>query len=338
MTAFLERLRTEPRMRVELHDVQRHFYGAFPEMQSSPERGARLLEALKELEAQGMVTLPARGGWELIGDPPMPKWVSVSRVGTKRREPRDFSTIAWVPALGFWPNLRPSQLADLECINRFLLQRRGPMRTVPIKERSLQIFGDEKRLDHLRTGETLFGGQLTLAALGAMPIAPPLPYRKADAPGRPVLVVENHNTFWSFGEWNQDNRVYSAVVYGEGEAFRSTGAALGQVLREVEGSGAYYFGDLDVKGVRIPLDFNESAHSGSPAVQPATELFAWLLTNGRRREKLECKSGSLTSAQAWLGLELGASLHAVWQDGLWIPQEALGFEQLLEGALPPPRT
>lgn len=333
MSAFLQRLRTEPRMRVELQDVQRHFYGAFPEMQTSPTRGARLLEALKELEVEGKVTLPAKGGWELIGDPPLPKWVSVTRAEPKRRDTRDFSVVPWVPALGFWPNLRQSQLADLECINSFLLQRRAPLRTVPIKERSLQIFGDEKRLDHLRTGETLFGGQLTLATLGAVPIAPPLPYRKADAPGRNVLVLENHNSFWSFGEWNQEAKVFAAIVYGQGEAFRSTGAALGQVLREVEGAGAVYLGDLDVKGVRIPLEFNESARSGSPPVQPAMELYAWLMANGRTREKLECKTGSLTSAEAWLGSKLGATLHALWQDGLWIPQEALGFEQLTEGAL-----
>jgi hypothetical protein len=333
LSTFLELLSAEPRMRVALQDLQRHFYNVYPEVQSSPERGARLLEALKSLEKEGKVTLPAKAGWERIGDPPLPRWVSVTRTGPKPRNPRNFNRVPWVPALGFWPTLREHQLEDLERINSFLLQRRGSLRAVPIKERSLQIFGDEKRLDHLRTGETLFSGQLPLSALGAMPMAPPLPYRKSDAPGLPVLVLENHNTFWSFGEWNVQAKAYSAVVYGEGEAFRSTGAALGQVLREVQGSGALYFGDLDVKGVRIPLEFNASARSGSPSVRPATELYRWLLANGRRRAKLECKAGSLSSAQTWLGAELGATLHALWQAGTWMPQEALGYEQLIEGAL-----
>jgi hypothetical protein len=334
VSTFLERLRTEPRMRVELHDVQRHFYGVYPEIQASPERGARLLQALQALEAEGKVSLPAKAGWERIGDPPLPKWVAVTRAEARFRDTRDFSAVAWVPELGFWPSLKQQQLSDLERINSFLLERRGPQRLVPIKERSLQIFGDEKRLDHLRIGDWLFAGHLSLATLGAMVVAPPLPYRQADAAGRPVLVVENHNTFWSFGEWNHRAKLYSAVVYGEGEAFRSTGAALGQVLREVDGTSALYFGDLDVKGVRIPMDFNQAAASGSPPVQAATGLYSWLMANGRRREKLDCKVGSLAHAQAWLGAELGATLHALWQEGMWIPQEALGFEQLLEGAHP----
>jgi hypothetical protein len=33
-------------------------------------------------------------------------------------------------------------------------------------------------------------------------------------------------------------------------------------------------------------------------------------------------------ATSWLGLELGAAVAEIWAQGLWIPQEALGFEQL----------
>jgi len=62
-------------------------------------------------------------------------------------------------------------------------------------------------------------------------------------------VVENHNSFWSFGEWNQTTLRYSAVIYGAGEAFRSTGQALNQVLLEVGGQGAEYLGDLDPKAL-----------------------------------------------------------------------------------------
>lgn len=226
--------------------------------------------------------------------------------------------------------MNPVQLVAAKCINDFLLRRRGTLRPVPIKERSLQIFGDEKRLDAMKTGDTLFQDRLALATLGAFQVPQPLPYRQADAPGRPVLVVENHNSFWSFGEWNHNVKRYSAVVYGSGEAFRLTGAALGQVLREVEGAGAQYLGDLDVKGVRIPVEFNAAAGDESPRVLPALELYAWLLENGTRRVKLECKAGTLSQAEAWLGADLAPRVFEMWQEGHWVPQEALGFEQLIE--------
>lgn len=156
----------------------------------------------------------------------------------------------------------------------------------------------------------------------------PLPYRQAAAPGKPVLVVENHNSFWSFGEWNQTALRYSAVVYGAGEAFRNTGQALSQVLKEVNGEGAEYLGDLDPKGVGIPLEFNKAMTGEGVAVRPALSLYRWLLANGRTREKPECRLASDVLAKDWLGLELGVSLAQRWQDGVWIPQESLGIEQL----------
>lgn len=259
----------------------------------------------------------------------MPKFVQlVTETGVSTSE--DYSDVAWVPELGFWHELKPSQRAAAKAINDFLLKRRGSLRTVPIKERSLQIFGDEKRLDALRIGDALFSGRLPLAVLGAFQVPFPLPYRQADAVGKPVLVVENHNSFWSFGEWNHHVRRYAAVVYGAGEAFLSTAGALAQVLREVGGHGVLYLGDLDTKGLRIPADFNRSVREGSPKVFPALDWYSWLLARGRRRKKPECAAGSRAEADAWLGPELGVLVHALWQAEEWIPQESLGFEELEE--------
>lgn len=327
MPSLLEQLKLSGANRVPLDDIKRHFYGQYPEVQNSPERAALLLQELRRLAADGHIALPAAGSWERTGSPALPKFVVIVRqVVVKELE--DFARVPWVPELGFWTELKLVQLPALKCINTFLLARRGAFIRVPIKERSLEIFGDEKRLDAMRAGDTLFGGLLPLDAIGAFPVPAPLPYRQADAPGRLVLVVENHNTYWSFGEWNHNVRRYSAVVYGAGEAFRRTGAALAQVLREVGGTGAEYLGDLDPKGLRIPRDFNRAAAPGEPHVAPALEWYAWLLENGRRRDKAECAEAEASCATGWLGEELGLKLAALWATGKWIPQEALGYEQL----------
>jgi hypothetical protein len=333
MNAFLEVLKAGKRMRLELADLRTYFFNAYPEVQSSPDRGSRLLQALRDLEAQGHLALPAKGSWERVGSPPLPKWVTIKRE-VKSKEPTNYSLTSWAPELGFWTQLRPSQLDTLAPINEFLLRRRGAFRCVPIKERSLEIFGDEKRLDALcGSSDSIFGGHLPLKTIGCFRAAQPLPYRQADAAGRPVLVVENHNSFWSFGEWNHDAKRYAAIVYGSGEAFIKTGAALGQVLREVEAVGALYLGDLDPKGVRIPTDFNGKSAPNEPKVEAALDLYRWLLRNGRNREKDDCVSADGALAWSWLGSSLGNELESLWRSGCWIPQEALGYEQLMARCL-----
>ena len=328
MSEFFKKLDASKRKRVPLEEVKRTYYSLFPEVQNSPERQALLLQALKALENQGLLTLPASGSWEKVGSPPLPTWVALVRKALVT-DTSGYADVAWVPELGFWPKLKPMQLADAKAINDFLLRRRDSLTPVPIKERSLEIFGDEKRLDALRTGTSLFLGRLPLSTIGAFLVPLPLPYRQAPAPGKPVLVVENNNSFWSFGEWNQTALRYSAVVYGAGEAFRSTGQALNQVQLEVGGEGAEYLGDLDPKGVGIPLDFNRTMLDQGISVRPALDLYRWLLANRRTREKSECRSAAGLLAQEWLGPELGSTLAQTWQEGLWLPQEALGFEQLI---------
>lgn len=322
---FVERLTASPKKRIALAQLRQLYFEFHPEVQNHPERSSRLLQALQSLADDGVLTLPAPDSWERLGQPVLPKWVTLVRESTSAPA-RDFARVPWVPELGFWTELKPSQLEAAFVINEYLLRRRNSLFPVPIKERSLEIFGDEKRLDTMRSSNTLFSGRLPLEALGAFVVPPPLPYRPAAASGRPVLVVENHNSYWSFGEWNQSARRYAAVVYGAGEAFRSSGAALGEVLREVGGTCAVYLGDLDPKGVCIPLDFNSGTRDDIK-VAPAIEWYEWLLLNGCRRHRPASDDLTPLAAQ-WLGPELGKALSELWCEGLWIPQEGLGFSYL----------
>lgn len=332
MSAFLEALQSSPRKRVPLDELRRRYFSLYPDVQNSPDRGVMLLRALKELEAGGALSLPAAGSWEQVGSPALPLWVTL-KSSPRSNVAVNHADVTWAPELGFWPDLRSSQLSALRPINDFLLRRRGAFSSVPIKERSLEIFGDEKRLDNMCTGDFLFGGRLPLSIIGCFRVPQPLPYRKVDTPGKPVLVVENHNTYWSFAEWNEATRLYTAVIYGGGENFRLTGRALRQAMHETGASSAEYFGDLDPKGLSIPLDFNRSVEPGYPTVFAALPLYRWLLANGVRREKSECATYAAGLAAAWLGAELAAELEAVWSAGTWLPQEALGAEQLHAGAI-----
>src|SRR5690606_15428906 len=89
---------------------------------------------------------------------------------------------------------------------------------VPIKERSVEIFHDEKKLDRLaKTGLFLSEGQLTLDLLRCYPVYPSLTWEAVPEPKfKTLLIVENMATYHSFSRWNQIQRRYLACIYGAG--------------------------------------------------------------------------------------------------------------------------
>lgn len=328
MNKFLHALNATHRKRVPLDEVRAKFFDINTSLRNDPARNQFLLDALRALENEGEICLPAKGSWEKSGCPPLPNWIALNWEPARQHGP-DYSQVPWVPELGFWPDLRSDRLADAMTINDFLLKRRGSFIRVPIKERSLEIFGDEKKLDALEKDGALFSGRLSLASIGAFRISAPLPYRMAKAPGKPILVLENHNSYWSFGEWNQTAKRYAAVVYGGGNHFSGASEAMAQVLSEVPSEGIEYLGDLDPKGMRIPMDFNKAAEKFGIRVAPALDYYQWLLLHGKTRTRPESPLTGNDSAIQWLGETLGKTLMHHWEIGLWMPQEALGFEQLM---------
>jgi hypothetical protein len=321
--AFINTLRTSHRKRVTLANLRRYWLDAHPEQLQHPERDVLLLDALRDLEARGNLILPARGSFEQFGNPPMPKFVTVV-MQADISPSHDWSGISWLPELGFWTDLTASELFTAKAINDWLLHRRGKFLMVPLRERSLEVFGDEKYLDSRVRENALFSGRLPIASIGAFRVPHPLPYRTADAPDQPVLVVENHHTYWSLAEWNMQVRRYAAVAYGAGKAFCSNGPALQEVIRECRGNGTLYFGDIDPEGILIPFRFNEA---NGAIVRPAIDLYRFVLDHGRRRSPVIRVPGDEEGTQQWLP-ELMDQICALWASNRWIPQESLGTEQL----------
>lgn len=320
---FLKVLRSGCRKRVTLANLRRHWLDSNPEQLQHPERDALLLAALKKLEAEGELSLPAHGSFEQLGSPPMPKFVTlVTR--SDAQPPDDWSGVSWLPELGFWTDLSASEMVTAKAINDWLLRRGGKFLRVPLRERSLEIFGDEKYLDPRVRDNALFSGRLPLDVIGAFVVPHPLPYRAANAPGKPLLVVENHHTYWSLAEWNLQVRRYAAIVYGAGKAVGSNRQALREVIRECRGDGALYFGDLDPTGIMIPFRFHAS---GELPLHPATDFYQFILERGKQRRGVTRVAEDETAVKRWLP-QLGEQICALWAADYWIPQESLGTEQL----------
>ncbi|WP_433620884.1 Wadjet anti-phage system protein JetD domain-containing protein [Nocardia sp. CA-120079] len=147
-----------------------------------------------------------------------------------------------------------------------------------MRERSLELFGNEKRLDIL-TGTKLFApGRLTLATLFAERIPPPLAYERVGSGGI-VLVIENSDTFETIrrqlvGDCGQ----VGYVAFGGGHAFEASVARIASLDGVTD---IAYYGDLDNDGLTIPQRANASAAAlGLPPIRPARGLYRLLLQHG----------------------------------------------------------
>ena len=321
------------RRKLDCTAVWRAFRSAHPVEATSGEARERLAGRLTELAAEDRLVLPAPNGsgWDRSARPPLPEWVRLPAPPLPPVE-LDPLSVPWAPELGFVPSLgRIDRPADLLALQRFFTHGGRTRPIVPMRERSVQLFGDEKRLERL-LHTPLFGeGRLDAAKLRCFPMAPPLVYEEGPpgSRGRPVLVLENHHTWWSFCQWNARVGEYAAVVYGAGGGFgRDAVAFVAERCRALGAPHADYFGDLDRDGLVIPW---RAANSFAPAhglrIRPDARWYRLLL---RRADDVALPTGDALSEEGleWLPDSLAAEVRAHFQAGRRIPQELVGTEEL----------
>ncbi|HFT8612019.1 TPA: hypothetical protein ACGSTG_005940 [Pseudomonas aeruginosa] len=115
------------------------------------------------------------------------------------------------------------------------------------------------------------------------------------------------------------------IVFGSGNTLCASGMALAEVMRACEETSAEYFGDLDPEGVSIPLKFNRM---NVPQLTPCGRFYRSLLQIGKRRKGVALQVSNQALASSWLP-EFAEEIRAMWDEGFWMPQEAVGFEYLM---------
>jgi hypothetical protein len=322
-------LSAEPRRRIYLERLWQVHATADPGAVGGSVRRERLSAALTLLAAQGVLCPAATSD---RGRPPLPSFVDLSRPA--RPDPPSMPAIAWHYRLSWviTAGLSSAQLRVCERINQFLRTGGADRPVVPTRERSLELFGDEKRLDAL-LGGALFRGdkRLTLELLRCRQTVAPLAYERV-GPGPGALVAENTATFDSLVRVIRDHHGHGPVglvAFGEGRHFDVSAPYLSQL--DPPPAPVWYFGDLDAKGLEIPQLANRRlAAVGLAPVRPAVALYRLLLTNGTPAKVNRPPAASgLAALVGWLPAELrdpAARLLA----GHRLAQEAVGYEQLCD--------
>ncbi|MDF2241245.1 Wadjet anti-phage system protein JetD domain-containing protein, partial [Pseudomonas aeruginosa] len=109
---------------------------------------------------------------------------------------------------------------------------------------------DEKALDSMPLGGWKHVA-LTLADLGAIRRAPPLPYESSGRPDLPAVIVENSDVYYRLCQINRDQTRWSLVIYGAGNKVSGQAECVSQLLKAEQVAQLLYFGDLDVAGLKI---------------------------------------------------------------------------------------
>ena len=267
--------------------------------------------------------------------PPLPRFVTVPApdlpaTGAVARSGRQ---VVWHPALAWVPSARltPAQLAAMILVDRWLHGSADPM-VVPVRERSLEILGDEKAIDRMERTSLFSAGRLSLALLRCRRASPRFVWERV-GPGDILLVVENSDTFDSLvgalrhpaGERVGPHRV-GLVGWGAGAGFEASVRSIVDLpVAEVR-----YFGDLDEPGLRTPAAAAATARGvGLPRIGPASGLYDALLRLGRPQPgQTRVAAGAAASLSAWLAERHRGASEELLRSGCRIAQEAVGAAYL----------
>jgi hypothetical protein len=291
------------------------------------------MEFLKDLEAAGVIEFPPQHGraWGGLGIR-TPNYVT--RVEEKKERVRD-STI-WVPDLSFAQGFKDTRRKGLlRTLNEWFQRHGRPSDVIPLKERALEIWGDEKAVSaDPNSRDTLFGGALPLSAIGAFVPVYPLTFEVCRESSTSVAIIsENFDSWWTLQSWNSEAKHFRAVVYGQGKAGQASASYLEEIVGRTGASRFEYVGDIDREGVAIPVMINEIRRKASLApVEPCLPLYRVMLAQGLRqaaREAVECPQESMV----WLG-PLAGDAEGVLRAGQRIAQETI-TKRVLDGVWRP---
>jgi hypothetical protein len=249
----------------------------------------------------------------------------------------DFASINWSPKLAFLATSRIGVAPeDLLKLNTFFLSDRGLRAVVPIKERSLEIFGDEKRLDALLATSLFRNGRLDMKKdLHCEIVGEPLGWKRgpSQTETQPIIVIENAGTWHSYCRWNTERKFFSAVVYGCGNRFADGVQHLTAIFDELGGSRRIlYFGDLDPQGLLIPVEASGRAESlGLPIIEPHLWSYGQLLKLGAGKGHAWDGERPQPSLFDWLP-SLADPVQRLFAVNQRLAQEHVGWEFLQSAA------
>ena len=286
-----------------------------------------LLDALKEA---GCIDFPKMAaGWDASALPHLPKWINRPRAKAVREYAED---VIWSTELGFLSSRKEPAGSPWLMVDRWLKETRNETREpVPVRERSLEIFGDEKMLDLLVCAQAFKSSRITLAALSCYYVPEPAAWEPGPAVSRnlPGLCIENSTTYDVVKRFNREAGVWGFVVYGRGNGFASVVEGILPVMAEFGHDRLLYFGDADREGLEIAARGAAKFSEAGKDLVLDGRLYRLILSCGKAAESKT--GGALSPGAAELLAKAGLhELPALFSRHLRVSQEWAGYRRLKE--------
>lgn len=208
-----------------------------------------MLDAIKDAEFIDFPRMTT--GWDQSALPHLPKWIYRPRPKVARQYAEQ---VIWSPELGFLSAKKELANSPWLKVDEWLKKTRNVVRdSVPIRERSLEIFGDEKMLDAMVGVQAFRSKLITLGALSCYYVPEPAAWERGPLGSEhlPGLCMENSTTYDVVKRFNRAAGIWGFVVYGRGNGFASVVEGILPIMEEFGHERILYFGDADHEGIEI---------------------------------------------------------------------------------------
>jgi hypothetical protein len=265
--------------------------------------------------------------WNKSALPHLPAWVSRA---TPKKIFEHANDIIWSPELSFFADTKKRSDSPWIAVDTWLKKNRGKqLNKKPLRERSLDIFGDEKALDALVATTVFKNGLITFDSLGCFYVPEPIPW----APG-PIgseskcgICVENATTYDTLCRFNKEAGLWGFVAYGRGNNFVSMTDGVVQVLESYGHKCILYFGDADHEGIEIAARGVKGLAESGISIELDSRLYAILIESGT--EASAKSGGELSQKAAALVMNSGLlPLIDIFRRNRRIAQEWAGIDAL----------
>jgi hypothetical protein len=266
------------RITIDLPTIWRCFYMARPDLKSDVASRQRLAADLRTLAENEVISLPASmGSFDRTALPALPRFVRLLSKPAAIKAAFDHQTFPWSLPMSFVAGLaRLPNPTIAQKLNDFFRGDWASRISVPVKERSYEIFGNEKMLERVLEGQLGYEGRLTLEILRCYRV-PLVPVHRVFTDGADVIIVENEATFDSVSRWNTKRMKFRMVIYGRGREVEKIADFLFSEIKAKPGA-IYYFGDLDRLGITMPYRLSRILQQkGIQGLSPAAACYRLLL-------------------------------------------------------------
>ena len=284
-----------------------------------------LLDAIKGAEFIEFPKMTA--GWDSGALPHLPKWVNRPRPKVVRLYAEQ---VIWSPELSFLSSKKELVNSPWLKVDKWLKEtRNSDLDSVPVRERSLEIFGDEKMLDALLSAQAFRSSLITLKALSCYYVPEPVAWERGPlgSENLPGICIENSTTYDVIKRFNREAGVWGFVVYGRGNGFSSVVEGIYAIMEEFGHGLLLYFGDADHEGVEIAARGALKFRSVGKELHLDARLYRLILDQGKPAKSRT--GGELSPGAAELVRKADLNeLIAFFVRNIRFSQEWAGYRQL----------